>query len=205
MTPAGLMAAAALGHLLAVASPGPDFAVVTRQTLAHGRPAGVATAAGIATGIIFHVSYALFGLGWALLHWPWLSDLLRYAGAIFLLWLGFKALQAKPLPVSAASSASSRPADNRDFSVGLATNLLNPKATLFFVALCSALITANPPLLLKLALAGWMVGTTFLWFCLVAFVLSSARVRGRLMANAHWIDRGMGVVLIGLAALMLLR
>ncbi|MDE0855783.1 MAG: LysE family transporter, partial [Nevskia sp.] len=56
-----LFAVVAAAHALAVMSPGPDLAVVTRQTLAHGRAAGVRTALGIASGISVHIAYALFG------------------------------------------------------------------------------------------------------------------------------------------------
>ncbi len=197
-----LFSTAAAAHLLAVTSPGPDFAVVIRQTLAHGRTAGLRTALGVATGIVFHVAYALFGLGWLLQKVPALLDLLRYAGAGFLLWMGVNALRAKPQVLQAA--APRQPAAQRDFSIGLSTNLLNPKATLFFVALCSALITTPTPLLLKLALAGWIVVTTGLWFSLVAITLGHARIRAALQAHTHWIDRSMGVLLIALALVMLL-
>lgn len=197
-----LFATAAAAHLLAVTSPGPDFAVVTRQTLAHGRTAGLRTAMGIATGIIFHVAYALFGLGWLLQKLPLLLDVLRYAGAAFLLWMGSQALRAQP--IAATIATSSPPAAQRDFVIGLSTNLLNPKATLFFVALCSALVTTPTPLSLKLALAGWIVVTTGLWFSLVAITLGHSRIRRSLQAHAHWIDRGMGVFLIALALVMLL-
>lgn len=196
-----LFSTAAAAHLLAVTSPGPDFAVVIRQTLAHGRAAGLRTALGIATGIIFHVAYALFGLGWLLQKLPLLLDVLRYAGAAFLLWMGSQALRAQP--VIATATASSPPAAQRDFVIGLTTNLLNPKATLFFVALCSALVTTPTPLSLKLALAGWIVTTTAMWFSLVAITLGHARIRRALQTHAHWIDRGMGVLLIALALAML--
>lgn len=197
-----LLTAAAGAHLLAVASPGPDFAVVVRQTLAHGRTAGLATAWGIATGIVFHVAYALFGLGWLLSKLPMLLDVLRYAGAAFLLWMGVNALRAQPARARAAPDTAA-PASRRDFWIGLTTNLLNPKATLFFVALCSALVTTPTPLALKLALAAWIIGTTGLWFSLVALALSQPRLRARLQAHAHWIDRSMGVLLIALAVAML--
>lgn len=196
-----LFATAAAAHLLAVASPGPDFAVVIRQTLAHGRAAGLRTALGIAAGIIFHVAYALFGLGWLLQKLPLLLDVLRYAGAAFLLWMGSQALRSQP--VAASPSAPAPPAAQRDFVIGLTTNLLNPKATLFFVALCSALVTTPTPLSLKLALAGWIVITTALWFSLVAITLGHSRIRRGLQAHAHWIDRGMGALLIALALVML--
>lgn len=197
-----LFAAAAGAHLLAVMSPGPDFAVVTRQALAHGRGAGLRTAWGIATGIVFHVGYALFGLAWLMERLPWLLDLLRYAGAAFLLWMGLGALRARPLgepPPPAAAGAGSR-----DFLIGLATNLLNPKATLFFVALCSAMVTTPTPLALKLGLSAWIVLSTGAWFSLVALTLGHARIREGLRRHAHWIDRGMGLLLIALALAMLL-
>ena len=198
-----LFTAAAGAHLLAVASPGPDFAVVVRQTLAHGRAAGLATAWGIACGIVFHVAYALFGLSWLLAQLPALLELLRYGGAAFLLWMGVNALRAQA-PVAAAAPEAVAPAARRDFLIGLTTNLLNPKATLFFVALCSALVTTPTALSLKLALAAWIIGTTGLWFSLVALALSQPQLRERLQAHAHWIDRGMGVLLIALAMAMLL-
>lgn len=196
-----LFSTAAVAHLLAVSSPGPDFAVVTRQTLAHGRGAGLVTAWGIAAGIVFHVAYALFGLGWLLQQLPVLLELLRYAGAAFLLWMGFKALRA-PAP-SPAAAAPAEPAARNDFLIGFTTNLLNPKATLFFVALCSALVTTPTPLHLKLGLAAWIILSTGLWFSLVAVTLGHARIRGALQAHAHWIDRGMGLLLIALALAML--
>ncbi len=87
--------------------------------------------------------------------------------------------------------------------IGLTTNLLNPKATLFFVALCSALLTTPTPLWLKVSLAAWIVGTTGLWFSLVAVTLGHARIRAVLLKQAHWIDRGMGLLLIALALVML--
>jgi RhtB (resistance to homoserine/threonine) family protein len=203
MSNLSLVTTVAAAHLLAVSSPGPDFAVVVRQTLAHGRRAGMRTALGIACGIVFHVGYALFGLGWLLQQWPLLLELLRYAGAAFLLWMGLNALRAQPAALTDAT-ADTAPVARKDFRIGLATNLLNPKATLFFVALCSALLAAQTPLILKVGLAVWIVVTTAAWFSLVAVTLGHAGVRRRLLAHAHWIDRAVGVVLIGLALVMLL-
>lgn len=202
MSNLSLVTTVAAAHLLAVSSPGPDFAVVVRQTLAHGRSAGIRTALGIACGIVFHVGYALFGLGWLLQQWPLLLELLRYAGAAFLLWMGFNALRAQPATPTEATPAA--PVARKDFRIGLATNLLNPKATLFFVALCSALLTAQTPFSLRIGLALWIVATTAAWFSLVAVTLGHAGVRQRLLAHAHWIDRAVGVVLVGLALAMLL-
>lgn len=201
---ASLFATVAVAHALAVMSPGPDLAVVTRQTLAHGRRAGVVTALGIACGISFHVAYGMFGLGWAIERFPALLAVLQAVGGGLLLWIGWGALRAQPLAdPGAAAALDGKRAAAGDFAIGLATNLLNVKAMLFFVALCSAVITGTTTAAVKLALSGWMIVTTGAWFSAVAWTLGHAEVRRRLLGSAHWIDRVMGVLLIGLAIGML--
>jgi threonine/homoserine/homoserine lactone efflux protein len=202
-SPASLFATVALAHALAVMSPGPDFAIVTRQTLAHGRAAGVRTALGIATGICIHVAYALFGLSWAIHEIPSLLTVLRWSGGALLLWIGWNALRAQPSVASSATVPATRAAA-RDFGVGFATNVLNVKAMLFFVALCSVVVTGATPATLKLALGAWMVVATGLWFCFVAWTLGHPRIRERLFAFGYWIDRIMGAILLLLGAGMLL-
>ncbi|MDP3293925.1 MAG: LysE family transporter [Nevskia sp.] len=202
MLPGELFATIALAHALAVASPGPDLAVVTRQTLAHGRRAGVLAALGITAGISFHVAYGMFGLGWAIERFPALLTVLKLVGASLLLWIGWGAIRAQPAADAAPVTISGKAA-KRDFGIGLATNLLNVKAMLFFVALCSAVITGDTPTWLKLGLSAWMIAATGAWFSFVAWTLGHPHIRSRLMHSAHWIDRAMGAILLLLAAGML--
>lgn len=194
----------ALAHALAVASPGPDFAMVVRQSLAFGRGAGVWTAAGIGSGILFHVAYGLFGLSWLTQRYPESLHLIGIAGALFLLQMGLPALRAKPareaaeeLPPAQAGTAA------RFFGIGLLTNVLNPKAVLFFVALFTAVVAGPVPGPVKLALGLWLPLATFGWFAFVATLLGSAAARRRLRRVAHWIDRAMGAVLVLLGLGML--
>jgi len=199
---ASLFAVVAAAHALAVMSPGPDLAVVTRQTLAHGRAAGVRTALGVAAGISLHIAYAMFGLAWAIHHYPPLLTGLRYVGAVLLLWIGWGALRSAPPSTPAAAAPVARAAA-RDFGIGFLTNALNVKAMLFFVALCSAVITADASVRLRLALGAWMIFATGLWFCFVAWTLGHPRVRARLQAHGHWLDRVMGAILLLLGGAML--
>lgn len=190
----------AAAHALAVMSPGPDFVIVSRQTLAHGRAAGLRTALGVACGIAIHVSYSLFGLAWAIHRYPPLLAGLRIVGAGLLLWIGWGALRARPAPPAAEAPAH---AASRDFGVGFLTNALNVKAMLFFVALCSAVLGSAVSTGLRLALGAWMIFATGAWFCFLAWTLGHPQLRGRLRAWSHWIDRGMGTILLLLGALML--
>ena len=130
-----LFGAVASAHALGVMSPGPDFAVVTRQSLALGRAAGVWTAAGIGSGILFHVAYGLFGLRWLTQQFPWSLNAIAIAGATFLVWMGLQALRAQP---QAIQDDSTQPAQRgngwRNYGIGLATNLLNPKIAVFYLS-----------------------------------------------------------------------
>jgi threonine/homoserine/homoserine lactone efflux protein len=194
----------ALAHGLAVASPGPDFAMVVRQSLAFGRAAGVWTAAGIGAGILFHVAYGLFGLNWLTQRYPWSLTALGVAGALFLLWMGGQAVRARPLPDNGEDLPPAQAGTAaRFFAIGVLTNVLNPKAVLFFVALFTAVVTGPVSTALKVTLGLWIPLATFAWFAFVATMLGNAATRRKLRHVAHWIDRAMGVVLLVLGAGML--
>ncbi len=200
-----LFAGVVVAHALGVASPGPDFAVVMRQALAHGRAAGVQTAAGIGSGIVFHLAYGLFGLQWLMQQLPMAIHVIALAGAAFLIWMGAGALRAQPLPEQDAANAEVARGGRADFLLGLATNVLNPKATLFFVALFSSIATAPLPPGLQLAIAIWLPLATFAWFAALALLLSHAGLRHGLRRQAQRIDRAMGVILIALGVLVIVR
>ncbi|HEY9546782.1 MAG TPA: LysE family transporter, partial [Solimonas sp.] len=197
--------AVAAAHALGVVSPGPDFAIVTRQSLAHGRTAGLWTAAGIGCGIVFHVSYGLFGLHWLTQTLPWAMTAIALGGAAFLIWLGCKALSAHVAPATVDAPPVAAASWQRNFATGLATNVLNPKATLFFVALFTAIVTGPISTTLMWVLAVWLPLTTFGWFASLALLLSHDGLRRALRRHAHHIDHAMGVVLIGLGVFVALR
>ncbi len=196
-----LFAAVASAHALGVMSPGPDFAVVSRQSLALGRGAGVWTAAGIGSGILFHAAYGLLGLRWLSARFPWSLDAIALIGAAFLIWMGLNALRSQPLPPATDPNMVATRGDwKRNYLIGLATNVLNPKATLFFVALFTTLVTGPISNTMMLVLALWLSLSTFAWFAAIALLLSHAGLRNALRRHAHQLDRAMGVILLLLAA-----
>jgi len=141
----------ALIHLLAVASPGPDFAVVVRESVTHGRKAGTWTAMGVGTAIFVHVGYSLLGIGLIVSQSIVLFNALKWAAAAYLLYIGIKALRAKP--ASATDAPVSLPVGERTargaFTSGFVTNGLNPKATLFFLSLFTVVINPHTPLMVQ--------------------------------------------------------
>lgn len=187
-------------HLLAVASPGPDFAVVVRESVTHGRRAGTWTAVGVGTGIFVHVAYSLLGIGLIVSQSIVLFNALKWLAAAYLFYIGIKALRAKP----AASGSLEVVGDGVErsprgaFMTGFVTNGLNPKATLFFLSLFTVVINPHTPLAVQAGYGVYLAFATALWFCLVALLFSQNRVRASFARLGHWFDRLMGAVLIGL-------
>jgi RhtB (resistance to homoserine/threonine) family protein len=197
----------AVAHMLAVASPGPDFAMVVRQSLAHGRRAAIWTSIGIGSAILVHVTYALLGIGILLRTYPLAFTAVKFTGALYLAWIGFTALRSRPRHGLAESPFGSRaaiirpaePAPRSAWTTGFLTNVFNPKATLFFVAIFATLIAPATPKLIQGAYGLWMSVTTMAWFAMVSVFFTRESVRRAFLKGGHWIDRIMGVVLIGLA------
>ncbi|WP_371230685.1 LysE family translocator [Pseudomonas sp. QE6] len=187
-------------HLLAVASPGPDFAVVVRESVTHGRRAGTWTALGVGSAIFLHVTYSLLGIGLIVSQSIVLFNALKWLAAAYLLYIGIKALRARPADPAAAESIVApvvRTARGA-YVAGFVTNGLNPKATLFFLSLFTVVINPHTPLMVQAGYGVYLACATAAWFCLVALLFSQQRVRAGFARMGHWFDRMMGVVLVGL-------
>lgn len=190
----------ALVHLLAVASPGPDFAVVVRESVTQGRRVGSWTALGVGCGIFVHVAYSLLGIGLIVSQSILLFNLFKWLAAGYLLYLGWRALRARPMSLDTADEVdtTSDRSPWQAFVVGFVTNGLNPKATLFFLSLFTVVISADTPLWVQAGYGVYLAGATALWFLLVAWLFSRGRVRAGFARMGHWFDRLTGAVLIGL-------
>ena len=192
----------ALAHLLAVASPGPDFAIVLKQSITHGRRTAIATSIGIGTGILLHITYSLLGLGLLIRSSTFWFDLVKYAGAAYIAWLGIQALRAKPRDPQPdlANPQQKPPATHGAFLTGFLTNALNPKATLFFLSLYVMLVNPHTPRWIQAGYGVWMAAATMAWFCLVSVLFTKPEVRSQFLRHGHWIDRALGVVFLAFAA-----
>ncbi len=189
-------------HLMAVASPGPDFAIVLRYAVRFGKEAALAASCGIGLGILLHVTYSLVGIGLLIQTTPWLYLSFSVLAALYLSYLGIQALRSQPVsPAEAMAKEQVEPSLPRRKALvtGFITNGLNPKATLFFLSLFAVVISSETSLGIKLFYGGYMAVATTLWFCLLSFLLTQSRVRGFLLLKGYWFDRAMGLLLLALA------
>ncbi|WP_445116812.1 LysE family translocator [Acinetobacter sp. WZC-1] len=198
--------ALALVHFMAVVLPGPDFAVTVRQSVRYGYVTGCVTALGIGIGISVHVLYTLIGLGIVIQKTPWLMSALSTCGALYLLYLGWCLIRSKamdPALLTTERQAVQRPALWQAFMTGFLTNALNPKATIFFLAIFTTLVSPATPLKIQALYGLWMCMVNALWFILVSLLFSRLWVRQTFLKLGHCFESVMGLVLIAIACKLL--
>lgn len=163
----------ALVHFLAVISPGPDFIMITRNSLMYSRRTGVYTAIGLGLGILVHVTYSLVGIGLLIAQSIVLFNIIKFLGTAYLIYIGYKSLTSKSSKLNIQNNDHKK--DISVFSaikIGFITNATNPKATLFFLSLFTLVINPDTPMIVKLFMSIEMSVVTALWFMLVAYLIS---------------------------------
>ena len=191
-------------HTLAAASPGPDFVLVSQQTLANGKRIGLLCSLGIALGLSVHIAYSAFGLATVVAHSAKLLWWVRVVGGSYLIFLGLKGLRTK---ASAGHRVEGiiRPAQSalRTIGSGFLCNALNPKAPIYFLSLFTLVLAPDMPLYQIGIFGVWIMLIQLCWFSFVVFILSIPAVNGRFQRAGHWIDRLLGgaMVLLGIKVL----
>tara|TARA_R110001592_G_scaffold58639_12_gene177424 strand:+ start:2807 stop:3436 length:630 start_codon:yes stop_codon:yes gene_type:complete len=194
-------------HLLAVMSPGPDFAIVLRQSISFGRKTAIITSLGIGAGISIHVLYTLLGVGLLISQSAYLMVTAKVLGAAYITYLGINLLRSKagPQQSSAIAVDNDQKHQKKAFMIGFMTNVLNPKATLFFLAIFTTIVSASTPLIVQSVYGLWIIVSTAAWFCLVSFLFSQQRVRQKFLNHGYWFDRIMGIILLTFAAKLVIE
>lgn len=191
-------------HWLAVMSPGPDFAMVMRNSLLYSRRTGVLAAAGLAGGILLHVAYSLLGIGLIISKSVLLFNTIKLLGAGYLIYIGMKSLLSKKDNANQTEDSSTTAKAQNELSaiaslrLGFLTNALNPKATLFFLALFTQVIDPGTPIGIKILYGVEMSAATFLWFSIVALILTHKRINHAFAGIKHYLERIFGAILIAL-------
>lgn len=187
-------------HFIALMSPGPDVALVVQNSARYGRQTGLYIALGLSCGIFTHSLLSLTGVSYLVHQQPFLFALLQILGGGYLLHLGYNAvIQTLSRWHKNASQHDTHPGfllENRRqaFSRGLMTNLLNPKALVFFVSLMSTLIPSGMSLSGKGYALIILWSLSLLWFGSLSWVLSTSRMQQKLQAMSRYIDVLCGLI-----------
>jgi RhtB (resistance to homoserine/threonine) family protein len=182
-------------------TPGNDTIFILTKSIGQGKKAGIVSALGIGTGNIVHTLLAAFGLSIVIAKSILLFNMIKYAGAAYLLYIGYKMVTDKtPLQTDQVVSIHST---NywKIYRDGIFTNVLNPKVALFFIAFLPQFIDPNSKntVLPFLILGSTFITTGTLW-CLMLATFASV-IFTRLKTNYQlsvWTNKICGVTMIGL-------
>lgn len=193
--------AVALITLLASIVPGPDFAMVTRNSYLHGRRAGLLAALGIALGVQVHVFYTMFGVGLIIASAPALFTVIKTVGAVYLIVIGWKTWSNRTgLLIDLHDGA--RVPRHTILLNGFLTNALNPKTTLFVISTYTQVVQPGTPLSVQFGYGLCMSAIHLAWFALVAIFFSQASFRLRMVKHQRTLDRLIGTLLMALGVLL---
>lgn len=186
-------------HILAAASPGPDFILVSQQTLTNGKKAGLMCSIGIALGLSIHIVYSAFGLAAVIVNSANALWGIKILGGGYLLYLGVKGLGSKPISHQEDQNVKViKYSAKKSIGMGFLCNALNPKAPIYFLSLFTVVLSPDMPVY-QIAIYGiWMMVIQLAWFSTVVGVLSRPTVNQHFKKFGYWIDRILGGAMIAL-------
>ena len=188
-------------HLLAAASPGPDFVLVSQQTLCNGKRAGLLCSMGIALGLSVHILYSAFGLAALIANSASALWVIKLLGGSYLIYLGISGLRAKATKQAAiATGIVAQDSAFKTIGLGFLCNALNPKAPIYFISLFTIVISQTSPTQYLFIYGLWMMVLQFMWFALVTLLLSTPLITAKFHSLGYWIDRiaGSAMLLLGI-------
>ena len=188
--------------VLAVISPGADFALVSRNSYLYGRQSGLYTAYGIACAVWIHIGYSVFGLSVLKHYLPNLLSVIQYGGALYLIYIGYKTFIQLPVVEQSAVSFVQR---KQAFRQGFLTNSLNPKTTLFVMSIFAQLLSKQNQMLSLIGYGVFISASHLIWFMLVAFFCSTPAIRNKILQQQKTINQLIGAILscLGLGLLLI--
>ena len=187
-------------HFLALLSPGPDFLLILRSSLAHGLRRAWAVCGGIALANGIFILLAFSGVTLLRESGPWFV-ILKWAGCAYLAWLGWRFLNHRGNLALPEADRHTVPATGlwHEFVSGFLSGILNPKNSLFYASLFTLVIPRGTPLWAQAAYGIWMFLAVLGWDLLVAATVGQPQVVQRFVRHVRGVERVTGVLLLSIA------
>lgn len=180
-----------------VASPGADFVMVTRNSIFYGRLAGLYSSLGVSLAVWIHVVYSIAGLAIIISKSIILFSIVKYLGAAYLIYIGWKTFQSKSDINIEQQSDSEKLSNYTAFKIGFITNALNPKTTIFFLSIFTQVVNSQTPLWLQIVYGAIISLSHLLWFSSVSVFLSQPVLLNKFQAWKNSIEKVIGCLLMG--------
>ena len=210
-----LLLSIAFVHAVALISPGPDFVMIMKTSLNQGKLYARWSALGLALGVLVHVTYCLFGLSLLIHQYPYFLKIIAYVGASYLSYQGvlsiLSAVRLKSSNTPERVADKKVPDERRQakslflaLSHGFATNLLNPKAIAYFVSFFASAVSQFSHFHIALVAGTEVFLLTWVWFTLVASLLTKPRIYQALIHNERRLQFIIGIVFLGFSLSMII-
>jgi RhtB (resistance to homoserine/threonine) family protein len=184
-------------NLLAAMSPGPDFVMTVRNALCYSRRSGIFTSLGISVALGIHLFYCAAGIGLLISKSIVLFSLIKFLGVGYLIYIGIASILSKKSKLDVTTERSiSDLSRMQAFKMGFLTNVLNPKATLFFLSLFTFVIGSSTPLHIILIISAIIMLTAFSWFSIVSIFLAQPKIQKIFLKYERMINFTLGGFLI---------
>ncbi len=195
-----LILSVTLLNILGAISPGPDFIIVVRNSLKYSRKIGIYTGFGIGIGIAMHVTFWSLGIAFLISKSILLFSIMKYIGVLYLIYLGIMSIKAKKTEIEISENKELLTIHKvQAVKVGFMTNILNSKATLFFLGLFTMVVSHTTPWFIILIIAMIIVATAITWFSLVSTFFSQKKIKEAYYRFEKKINIVFGILLILLA------
>ncbi|HEY8904762.1 MAG TPA: LysE family translocator [Rhodoferax sp.] len=193
--------------LLMVLTPGPNMIYLISRSISQGRQAGVISLFGVIAGFLVHMFAAAVGLTAMFLAVPLAYEVLKWAGALYLLWLAWQAVrpgarspfETKDLPIDSTSKL---------LSMGFLTSVLNPKVAVFYLAILPQFISSQHGSVFRQSIELGLTQITISFSVNLLIALSAAGIASWFSSNPTWLSVQryfMGCVLAALAVRLALE
>lgn len=193
-------------HIFRWLTPGPQFALIIRNSLMYSRKTGFWTAVGFAIGNLINIFLSVTGIALIITKSPFAHNAIKYLGAGYLIYLGFKTFLVK---IKFKNLKTEEKHHNISpltaTKIGLITNLLNPNAPLFFISIFGGLITSNAPNWVISFLMIAMPLNSLFMASLWTVLFTQKTIKGLYMKFEPTINKFLGIALILLGLVMLFR
>lgn len=185
--------------VLGAISPGPDCVIVAKNSLSFSRKSGIFTAIGISLGVFVHMAYCFLSLSFFMAESATLFHYLKFFGAAYLIYIGVRSLLTQPDCSLFTNYEQDLQAINpfKALQLGFLTNALNPQATLFFLSLFSQVIESDTSVIEELVYAMEIWSIVLAWYCFLACLVTLPSIRLRMSRIQLYLEKGMGLLLIG--------
>ncbi len=181
---------------IALMSPGPDFMVTLRQTINYGKKYAYFSSLGIGAAILVHVGYTLLGVGLILKNFPYFLDIVRILGALYLIYLGYGSFKSNSSKIKIKKEKKLSYSYKKSFFVGFITDLLNPKATLFFLSVFTAIVSVDTPMYIQGLYGLYCILANIFWYMFIANILSIKKNLDLFNKHQNIIEKVIGIVLV---------